>query len=261
MNVLIIAGIDGASGVDDIEMLYKDKNQEGYRTACENMMQDVNAAVAGFFDGGAQEVYVLDEENNFIDGMLDKRAVLLNCDNWEEVVKAKKVDAFAEVCTHAKAGTEKAFSDRTKDELRWFDFSINGYICGEMFIHAAFMGKYDIPLVMVSGDNAACIEATSVFGDVATAPVKRALGRNTAISVAADEAKKLIYEAAKRGACIKDEITPISVHTPAEIRLTYTRADYCELALPNRKLDRLDVRTLRKYIDSFDSCNDFTDMF
>lgn len=261
MNVLIIAGIDGTSGVDNIEMLNKAANTEGYLTACKNMMNDVNAAVEGFLDGGAETVYVLDEENHFIDGALDKRAVLLNNNSWEQVVKEGKIDAFAEVCTHAKAGTEKAFSDRTKDELRWFDFSINGYICGEMFIHAAFMGKYDIPLVMVSGDNAACIEATSVFGDVATAPVKRAVGRNTAISVSPEEAKRLIYDAAKRGATIKNEITPISVHTPAEIVLTYTRADYCELALPNRKLERLDVRTLRKYINSFDSCKDFTDMF
>lgn len=261
MNVLIIAGIDGATGVDSIDMLHKEQNAEGYLTACKNMMNDVNAAVDGFFDGGAKTVYVLDEENHFIDGMLDKRAILLANNNWENVVKEGKIDAFAEVCTHAKAGTEKAFSDRTKDELRWFDFSINGYICGEMFIHAAFMGKYDIPLVMVSGDNAACIEATSVFGDVATAPVKKALGRNTAISIPSDQAQKLIYDAAKRGAVIKDEITPISIHTPAEIRLTYTRADYCEQALPNRKLERFDVRTLRKYIDSFDSCNDFTDMF
>lgn len=261
MNVLIIAGIDGAWGVDNIAMLDKAANKEGYMTACKNMMKDINAAVEGFFDGGAEKVYVLDEENHFVDGMIDKRATLLNNDDWEKVVKEKKVDVFAEVCTHAKAGTEKAFSDRTKDELRWFDFSINGYICGEMFIHAAFMGKYDIPLVMVSGDNAACIEATSVFGDVAVAPVKRALGRNTAISIPEDEARKLIYDAARRGITLKDEIMPISVHTPAEIVLTYTRADYCELALPNRKLDRLDVRTLRKYIDSFDSCNDFTDMF
>lgn len=261
MNVLIIAGIDGATGVDSIDMLYKAKNPEGYLIACENMMKDVNAAVEGFIDGGADTVYVLDEENHFIDGTLDKRAILLTKDNWENVVKEGKIDAFAEVCTHAKAGTEKAFSDRTKDELRWFDFSINGYICGEMFIHAAFMGKYDIPLVMVSGDNAACIEATSVFGDVATAPVKRALGRNTAISMPESEARQLIYEAAKRGATLKDEIMPISLHTPAEIRLTYTRADYCERALPNRRLDRLDVRTLRKYIESFESCGDFTDMF
>ena len=221
----------------------------------------MNVLIIAGIDGGAEQVFVFDEENHLINEMLDQRATVLHPDNWEKIVKEEKVDVFAEVGTHAKAGTEKAFRDRKKDELRWFDFSINRYICGEMFIHAAFMGKYDIPLVMVSGDNAACIEATSVFGDVATAPVKRALGRNNAISLPPDEARKLIYNAAKRGMTLKDEIMPISIHIPAEIVLTYTRADYCELALPNRKLERLDVRTLRKYIDRFDSCNDLTDLF
>ena len=56
MKVAIITDLEGISCVDSIDMIFGD----GYQFACEQLMLDVNAAINGAFEGGADEVFVVD---------------------------------------------------------------------------------------------------------------------------------------------------------------------------------------------------------
>jgi len=73
---------------------------------------------------------------------------------------------------HAKAFTEGAFLPHTWS-FEWADFKINGQSVGEIGIETCYAGHWDIPLIFVQGDEAACYEARQQFPGVVTAVVKR----------------------------------------------------------------------------------------
>ncbi|MGH9720933.1 MAG: M55 family metallopeptidase, partial [Bryobacteraceae bacterium] len=73
---------------------------------------------------------------------------------------------------HARASTEGAFLPHTWN-FEWLDFTINGQSVGEIGIEACFAGHWDIPLIHVQGDEAACAEARRQFPWVVTTAVKR----------------------------------------------------------------------------------------
>ncbi len=75
MKIYIHTDLEGVSGIENIEMMARDHAR--HREAEENLMADLNAAVDGAFEGGAEHVTVLDSHGggrNFILDMLDKRA-------------------------------------------------------------------------------------------------------------------------------------------------------------------------------------------
>ena len=73
---------------------------------------------------------------------------------------------------HAKATTEGAFLPHTWN-FEWLDFTINGQSVGEIGIEACFAGHWDVPLIHVQGDEAACAEARKQFPLVVATAVKR----------------------------------------------------------------------------------------
>ena len=91
---------------------------------------------------------------------------------------------------HAKAFTENAFLPHTWN-FEWVDFRINGQSVGEIGIEACYAGHWDIPLIFVQGDEAACYEARLHFPGVATAPVKRALSPELATGLDPDSAHRV----------------------------------------------------------------------
>jgi D-amino peptidase len=74
---------------------------------------------------------------------------------------------------HAKAGTDGSFMPHAWSR-EWLDFKINGQSVGEIGIETCYAGHWDIPLIFVQGDEAACKEAEEQFPGVVTAVVKRA---------------------------------------------------------------------------------------
>ena len=91
---------------------------------------------------------------------------------------------------HAKAGTPGAFLPHAQS-LSWADVGINGQSVGEIGIEACYAGHWDVPLVMVQGDEAACREAEAQFPGIVTAPVKRAVHAELAGGPSAEEGRRL----------------------------------------------------------------------
>ena len=250
MQVLIITDLEGISGVDSIDMI--DESTDGYRRACAYLMADTNAAIDGAFAGGAERVVVLDGHGggqNFIPDRLDKRAEQISSRDFARQTPLH-YDALLCVGAHAMAGTQDAFLDHTQTSTKWFEYCINGTPQGEMGQQAYCLGHFGTPLVMASGDEAACREATWLVPNVATACVKKADGRNRAICLPPEEAYEKIRDAARDGVMRCKEIRPLILALPAELKLTFTRNDYCDRAM-HEGLER-NGRTVRKTVDRVD---------
>jgi len=249
VKIYVMTDMEGVSGIDRIEQLDRDGGE--FRASCEKLMSDVNAAVAGAFDGGATQATVRDGHGgggNFLAEMLDERAHHDTTDwkDWPKLLAGGFDGAFA-VGHHAMAGTIDAFLDHTQDSTRWHDYYLNGRRCGEIAQVATWMGAAGIPLLLVTGDEAACVEAREFVQPVETAAVKRGDGRNRAVACPPDEARDRIRAAARRAMALIGKAKPFTPPRPLEIVVEFNRTDYCEGALARGEtLERIDARTVRK---------------
>src|ERR1700723_2882957 len=111
MRILISADMEGATGVTwpaDVE-----PGTEQWQRCRRMFTSDVNAAVAGFFDGGADEVLINEAHStmrNLLLEDLDQRAVMLTGRHKDlsmvEGIQHGDVDGVAFVGYHAAAGAE-----------------------------------------------------------------------------------------------------------------------------------------------------------
>jgi D-amino peptidase len=248
MKIYIHTDLEGISGVDTFEMIGSGHPRR--REANELLMAELNAAVAGAFDGGATDVTVLDSHGgggNFILELLDRRAdndVKANKKWWGKMDTSYAGTFF--IGAHAMAGTQNAFLDHTQNSESWYNYWLNGRRMGELAQWAIVAGNFGIPMLMVSGDEAACAEARQFFSPLETAAVKRGVGRNRAELVPLEEARARVREAARRAISLVGKARPLIPSKPMEVRLELCRADYCDYFATKPGTERLDARAVRK---------------
>jgi len=252
MKIYIHTDLEGITGVLRADQVPTDGPE--YRQSCENLMADLNAAVAGAFDGGADQVTVLDSHGgkgeNFLLDLLDGRAVNDTKPNgkWWGILDGS-YDGTMFIGAHAMAGTINGFLDHTQCGLTWYNYSLNGRRFGELAQWATVAGHFGVPMLMVCGDQAACAEARAFFNPIESAAVKQGLGRNRATGYPPEEARAKIREAAKRAISLVGAAQPFRPIFPAEVKLKTTRADFAdEMAQRWPDAERLDARTLRRVV-------------
>lgn len=176
--------MEGLAGISSWDQCYDpDDDSPVYAFGREQLTADANAAIAGCFDAGATEVRILDghgrnQNHGFLLDRLDARARRVwiaqrNPLRWEGL--DADVSALAIIGQHARAGTIGAFLDHTQSARVICRYRINGCEHGEIGQMALYAGAYGVPLVYVSGDEAACTESRSLFPGVITTPTKRGL--------------------------------------------------------------------------------------
>jgi D-amino peptidase len=253
MKIYIHTDLEGISGIDSLEMFRP--GTPGYNFAIERLMIDVNAAIEGAFAGGATHVTVLDSHGgggNFNISLLDKRADFDRKENkkwWGKLDNSYSGTFF--IGAHAMAGTMNAFLDHTQSSQSWYNYRVNGRKMGELAQWAMVAAHFNVPMLMVSGDEAACIEARQFFHPIECAPVKRGIGRNKAELFDLDKAVSDIYEAAKRAISLVGKAKPFKPILPMEIILELCRSDFCDAIANNPGVERLDARTVRKIAASY----------
>ena len=214
------------------------------------MTEDVNAAVAGAFDGGATEVVVKDAHagaQNIDAELLDDRASLIS--GWTAQMRMVDAldgsfDALILVGAHARNHTEAGVMSHTfsgrLDEVR-----VNGRVFGEAALSSCLAGHYGVPTVMVSGDEATCAEVTDLLGEVETAPVKKGLARESAVLVPLKQARQTIRDAAKRALSDISRFRPLVLDRPVQLEIDLGSEPMADLAAVVPAVERIGARTVR----------------
>lgn len=254
MKIYILADMEGISGIRKMEQVKS--NEPGFAEGRELMIADGNAAIAAAFEAGADEVVACDTHGGggqFLLPQMDPRAryEIPNC----SLMMPSLDESFSGLVLlghHAKAGTLNGFLAHTMDSSQWFEFSLNGRVMGEIGIEAAYAGHYGVPVIVVTGDEACCREAQECLGEVETATVKWAAGRNRATALSPRKAHEEIGRAMKSAIHNIKRYRPFKPSTPATARLTLNREDMAEAMLGSRPyIDRVDARTLQWQVEDF----------
>lgn len=217
MKIYLMTDLEGVAGVLNF---HEWVNTTGmfFHESRRLLTMEVNAAVDGFFAGGATEVVVVAGHgggSGAIDtSLLDRRSRFQR--GWPQgpypLGLDKSYDAVAFVGQHAKAGTEYAHLAHTQN-LRVIDLSVNGISIGEFGQTALCAGELDIPVIFGSGDRAFTKEAIDFIPGIETVKVKEGLmsgkgdecsekeytGRNAAaIHLHPETSRELIRKGAKK---------------------------------------------------------------
>jgi D-amino peptidase len=252
MKIYIFADMEGISGIRVIEQV-QSKSPE-YAEGRQLMIDDINAAVEAAFDAGADEVVVCDTHGGggqVILSKMDPRAMYEtpNCGKMMPSLD-ETFDGVILLGHHAMAGTENGFLDHTMSSVSWFEYRLNGRVFGEIAIGAAYAGHYNVPVIAVTGDDAACSEAVEFLENVECAVVKWGIGRNRAKCLSLPRARICIRTAVQSAIENIDRFSPFKPELPATIHLTYYRSDMADDMMSNTGIRRVDARTIEININS-----------
>lgn len=233
MKIYISADGEGVSGVVSSREMHQ-SGTDFYRFR-ERMTQDVNAAIAGAFNGGATEVLVNDSHwsaLNLIYEELDSRAEVILGGNKRlcMVEQVEHFDGMFFVGYHAKVGHSNGVANETMLGFEMYEMRMNGIPVGEMELNAAIAGHFGVPVIMVSGDDCMEREAKASFGEIEAAVVKYAIDKWSARCLSSQRSLALIRDRAERAVQRIGQFRPYIVDGPVELEIEWTSTSACNKA-------------------------------
>jgi len=257
--------MEGVSGILTRKQVWyweEGVTEEVGRQGRDLLMADINSAAAAALEAGVDELIICDTHhggNNIVlDRMLsDPRITYLERSRGYQDGQFRwlpgldqSVDGFMVPGHHAKAGTEGAFLPHTWT-LQWADFRVNGQSIGEMGIEACFAGYWDVPTVLMQGDESACREAEEQFPGIVTACVKRAENRDLCSGLDPAAARRLTAE--KVAEAIEklrtDPPAPYKPAVPMTVTIRMRSAEDAEAAAERPGVERLDEFTVESRVE------------
>jgi len=247
MKIFIMTDLEGATGVAGE---WKDFNPGGreHESARRFLTGDVNAAIEGAVEGGAEDIAVLDGHGaafSIILEDLNPKAKLIRGRRLLELEGLDdSFDLMFAIGAHSMAGTTGGILTHTLSHEGINNIWLNGQPVGEIGLWAALGGDYDVPLGLVAGDLAAVKEAEALLGKIETVAVKEATSRFSAKCLHCEVTRKLISEAAKKTVARATEFSPYKPETPIELRVEYHNSETADRVSRRKGVVRVDARTV-----------------
>jgi len=191
------------------------------------MTAEVNAAIEGCLAAGAGEIVVSDSHGNaqnIIPEELNERAYLIRSFP-RPLLQMEGVDSSFDgvifIGYHPKEGTPEANLSHTIWGTKFAEIKVNGRVVSEALFNAAVAGHFDVPVILVCGDQNVVREAQENFPGAETAMTKFSLGflaaRSPHPKVVQAEIKKKAEQAVRK---IK-EIKPYKVQQPVLLEISF----------------------------------------
>ncbi len=251
MKLLIAVDMEGISGV--VDWLHVDSTHAEYQRFRRIMTADVNAAIAGAATGGADEIVVADGHgygrNILIEDLNPRARLNSGSPSPFSMVQGieKGVDAAFFIGYHAHMSTLNAVLAHTWSSSRVSNVWLNDRLVGEIGLNASVCGAFGAPVLLLSGDQAACNEGCDWIPGLETVPVKVASGRQAAECLPPSVAQSRIREAADRSVrrfLAGQGPTPLRTAAPVKIKIEFLNTLQADSASLLPGAERLDGRRI-----------------
>jgi D-amino peptidase len=203
---------------------------------------EVNSAVEGLLEAGAEDVVVMDGHGAgavVFEEMHEKASLIHGRPlppTWIDEVAGN--DAVIFVGQHAMAGVASGNMNHTQNSRGITHIKINDRLIGEFGQFTLLAGTCGVPAIFLSGDEAACREAEELVPEIVTVSVKRGIGRTAAVTLSGPEAQRRIREGVIRALekHRKTPVEPLRMTGPYVLEKRYFSTD-----LPEKYKNRSDV--------------------
>ena len=210
---------------------------------------EVNAAVRGFFAGGATEVVVWDGHDGsqtLSTLTIEPRAKLIHGSIGPSMLMERGWVAVAFVGQHARANRSPAVMAHSYSSLGYQKILMNGKEVGEIETRAALAGWYGVPVPFLAGDQAAAEDLKAIVPEAETAVVKEALSYYSCMSLSAPEAQALVEKKARESMAKIGKIKPYRIEGPVTIEIEVTtRSTLSPFTVLPPGVERVGPRTIR----------------
>ncbi len=249
LKIYISVDMEGITGVVSNEQLGPGGFE--YQRAREFMTGEALAAIQGARDAGATEIVVSDSHGNgqnlLIDQFPDDVTIIRS---WPRpLMMMEGIDSsFAAavfIGYHSGTANVRGVRAHTMSSATLTGVTLNGRQVPEGGINAAIAGHFGVPVVMVSGDDAAVAEVQGFASGMVAATVKRAISFHSAATMTPKAAQALIRARVKAGVEQRSRVSPYVLRgaVTAEIAFKHYRAAEILAYLPI--VTRVDAHTIR----------------
>lgn len=201
LKVYISVDMEGIGGVVTNEQLGPTGFE--YARAREFMTGEVNAAIAGARAAGATQFVISDSHGNGQNLLIDQLpADVTVIRSWPRPLMMMEgidstFDAAMFIGYHASTANSNGVRAHTMSSATLTGVALNGTQMPEGGVNAAIAGHFGVPVVLVTGDDAAVDEVRRIVGRMEGAVVKRAISFHSAATLTPKAAQNLIRERAK----------------------------------------------------------------
>ena len=248
-KIYISADMEGVAGAVTAEQLGPSGFE--YERFRKFMTAEVNAAITAAREAGAGEILVSDSHGNGQNLLLE----LLPDDvmvvrSWPRPLAMmagidSTFDGVIFIGYHASTTNPEGVRAHTMSSARLTAVRLNGVEVPEAGINAAIAGHFGVPVIMVSGDDAAVEETREVVGDVEGAVVKWNYGFHSARTLTPAAATSLIASTVRDAMGRLEDFEPVVIDTPVTLEVSFKNYMPVEVLgyLPN--VERVDSHTIR----------------
>jgi D-amino peptidase len=180
----------------------------------EFMTREAMAAVTAAKEAGATEIVVADSHGNGENLLIEQfPADVRIVRSWPRPLSMMggvddTFDAAIFIGYHASTTNTAGVRAHTFSSATLTRVALNGVEMTEGSWNAAIAGHFNVPVVMMSGDDAAIAEVRKVVGNIEGAETKKSLGFHSAITLTPQAAVDLIGRQVKAGLARRAEFTP-----------------------------------------------------
>jgi D-amino peptidase len=245
-KVYMVTDMEGVDGIFDSDLQCIPYKSERWEESHKLLTGEVNAAVDGLLAGGATDVVVLDGHDDSRSlSVLDihPKAVLLTGSPMSSTYEIdSSYCALIFIGQHAMAGARNGILSHSYSSLGIQNLWVNDKPTGEIGGTVMLAGYFGIPVIMLSGDTAACKEIHDLVPQAECAEVKSGVSRTAGFMCSHPAACTLIREKAQRAMERLADFKPYRLSGPVEIKVEFTTRGEQMFRLGNG-VERLDERT------------------
>lgn len=250
LKVLISVDMEGVAGVVSADQLLPGAFE--YERFRRFMTAEALAAIEGAKQAGATDIVVTDghgnEQNLLLEQFPPDVRIVRGSPRRLGMMGGldQTFDAVMFVGYHASTSNSAGVRAHTFSSARFTRVTVNGVAVTEGAWNAAIAGQFNVPVIFVSGDDAAVAEIRAAIGDIEAVETKHTLGFHAAETMTPDAAQKLIRERAAAAVKRLSERKPYRIASPIAVTISFKSVTPVEAAAYlSQVFARVDSHTLR----------------
>jgi D-amino peptidase len=249
MKIYISADMEGVVGVVTQEQLGPSGFE--YQRAREFMTEEVKAAIDAAFEAGATEIVVSDSHGNGQNLLIEKlpRNITLVRAFPRPLTMMQGIDETFDgvifLGYHTSTTNPQGVRAHTMSSATLADVRLNGVSMPEAGVNAAIAGHFNVPVIMISGDDAIVKEAGALLGGIEGAVVKWAIGFHSARTLMPEAAYELIRQKVKQAIGRIKDFKPYKIKAPVQLDVRFKNYRPSEVLSYLSIVERTDSHSVR----------------
>lgn len=249
LKVHISVDMEGVAGVVSNDQLAPGAFE--YERFRNFMTRETVAAVTAAQNAGATEIVVADShgngENLLIEQLPSSVRVIRSWPRRLGMMSGidSSFDAAIFIGYHASTSNMSGVRAHTFSSGRLTRVALNGTAVTEGAFNAAIAGHFGVPVIMMSGDDAAIAEVRSLVGNIEGAETKKALSFHSAETLTPEASCQLIAQKVRAALERRKDFKPYRLTAPVTLDMGFKNYRPVELLGWLRGVERIDSHTIR----------------